>query len=95
MSDLSIEVPTSHERLSDLREVLDREFGNLAPGLLSTRWEGETLHLSGPGAQGTLDLEGGNLVARARLQPPASMMRPMIESKIGVLLESLANRDDV
>ncbi len=94
MSDLSIEVPTSHERLSDLREVLDREFGSLAPGLLETRWEGDTLHLSGPGATGTLDLESGHLVARARLQPPASMMRPMIESKISGLLESLARRDD-
>ena len=95
MNDLLIEVPTEYERLSDLREVLDRELAGLAPGLLETHWEAETLHLTGPGAAGTLDLRGGQLVARARLAPPASLMRPMIETRMTRLLQSLATRADV
>ena len=49
------------------------------------------LHLSGPGAKGTVVLEDGRLVGRAHLGPPASMMRPIIEQKIrSVMLKVVA-----
>lgn len=89
--ELSIEVPTSRGRLSEVRPDLERELTELLPpGLLESRWEGETLHLSGPGASGTVTLEAGRLVGRARLRPPASLMSSVIEEKITALLRAVA-----
>jgi hypothetical protein len=45
------------------------------------------MHLSGPGAKGTVTLEEGRLVGRAHLGPPASMMRPVIEKKITTVMK--------
>jgi len=41
------------------------------------------LELAGPGAQGAITFEDGKLVGWARLGPPASLMRTMIEHKVG------------
>ena len=58
--------------------------------MFQSRWEDETLHLTGPGATATVTVEEGNIVGRARLQPPASMMRGLIEEKMTGLLRSVA-----
>jgi hypothetical protein len=50
--------------------------------MLKWRWEGDVMHLSGPGAKATIVLEEGRLIGRAELGPPASLMRPVIEQKI-------------
>jgi hypothetical protein len=93
VSEVRIEVPTDRTSLAETREALDRALARLLPGLLETRWEDETLHLSGPGAAGTVTLENGCLVGRARLDPPASLMRSMIEEKMTGLLRSVAVAD--
>lgn len=95
VQELSIEVPTAQQRLSDARPALDRALAELVPsGLLQSRWEDESLHLSGPGASATVTLEEGRLVGRARLEPPASMMRGMIEEKMTDLLRAAAAPGD-
>lgn len=69
-----------------LDAALQQEFPG---GMLQRRWEGDVLHLTGPGAEGTIVFEEGRLVGRAALKPPASLMRPVIEKKIAAALERL------
>lgn len=90
MSDLVIEAPTAASSMAEARPLLDAALHQQFPGgMLQRRWEGDVLHLSGPGAQGTIVYEEGRLVGRAHLKPPASLMRPVIEKKIAAALESL------
>jgi hypothetical protein len=70
-----------------LNTALQREFPG---GLLQRRWEGDVLVLSGPGAKGSIVLEDGKLIGRAELAPPASLMRGMIEQKVGAALKDAA-----
>jgi hypothetical protein len=87
MSELTIEVETS-KSIEDLRAVLDAGLKEEFPGgLLKWKWEGDVMHLSGPGAKATVALEAGKLVGRAHLGPPASLMRPVIEQKIGKVMK--------
>lgn len=91
MSDLTIEVETAKASMGELRGAIDAGLKEEFPGgMLKWRWEGEVLHLSGPGAQGTLVLEEGRLVGRAHLGPPASLMRPVIEQKIRSVMKKVA-----
>ncbi len=92
MSDLTIEVVTTRSSMEEIRPAIDAGLKEAFPGgMLKWRWEGEVLHLSGPGAKGTVVLEDGRLVGRAHLGPPASLMRPIIEQKIrGVMLKVVA-----
>jgi hypothetical protein len=90
MSDLTIEVPTG-KSMSELREVLDAKLKEAFPGgMLKWRWEGDVMHLSGPGAAATIALENGLLIGRAQLKPPASLMRPVIEKKITDVMKAAA-----
>jgi len=83
MSELTIEVETAKAAMAEIRPVLDAALKEEFPGgMLKWRWEGDVIHLSGPGAAGTIVHEAGRLVGRAQLKPPASMMRPVIEQKI-------------
>ena len=97
MSQETIEIPTTWSSMAEARPALDQAFDGLFPGgLLESRWEGETLHLSGPGARATVTYENGQLVGRAELSPPASFMREMIEDKvIGALRQAAAPGTDV
>lgn len=84
MSELLIEVATTKSTMSEVRPALDAALQQEFPGgLLQRRWDGDVLHLSGPGAKGTVTFDAGKLVGRADLSPPASLMRPIIEQKIG------------
>ena len=91
MSDLTIEVATSAGSMAELKERLDEAFQQQFPGgMMQRRWNGEVLELSGPGASGSIVLEGGRLLGQAELRPPASMMRGMIESKVTAALRAAA-----
>ena len=91
MSDLTIEVETAKVSMDEMRAAIDASLKEAFPGgMLKWRWEGEVLHLSGPGAKGTVVLEAGRLVGRAHLGPPASMMRPIIEQKIREVMRKVA-----
>jgi putative polyhydroxyalkanoic acid system protein len=91
MSDLTIEVETAKASMEDLRPALDAALKEAFPGgMLKWRWEGDVMHLSGPGAQATLVLEDGRLVGRAQLKPPASLMKPVIEQKITSVMKKVA-----
>ena len=91
MANVVVAVPTRFRSAAELRgpleAALDRE---LPPGLLQRRWEGEVLHVWASGASGTIALEGGQLVARARLSPPASLMRSMVEQKMAAALRAVS-----
>ncbi len=90
ISSLTIEVPT-HKSLEELRQILDAALKEEFPGgMLKWRWEGDVIQLSGPGAKGTILLEDGQLVGRAELGPPASLMRPVIEQKMTRVLRKAA-----
>lgn len=89
MSDLRIEFETAKGNMAEIRPALDEALRREFPGgMLQRRWEGDILHLSGPGAKGTIALEGNRLVGSAELSPPASLMRGMIEGKIGAAMKS-------
>ncbi len=91
MSELTIEVPTGKTSIEEMRPALDAGLKEAFPGgMLKWSWEGEVLSLSGPGAKGTIALEEGRLVGRAKLGPPASMMRPIIEQKISGVMKKAA-----
>jgi hypothetical protein len=90
MGSLLIEVPTAKSS-EELRQILDAALKEEFPGgMLKWRWEGDVMQLWGPGAKGTILLEDGQLVGRAELGPPASMMRPVIEKKMSRVLEKAA-----
>jgi hypothetical protein len=91
MSELTIEVETAKRSMAEIRPAFDAVLKDAFPGgMLKWRWEGEVIHLSGPGAKATIVLEGGRLIGRAQLGPPASMMRPIIEQKIRGVLQRVA-----
>ncbi len=91
VAELVIEVPTAHGAMADVRSSLDVALAQQFPGgMLQRRWEGDVLHVWGPGAKGTITLEGGRLVGRAALSPPASLMKGIIEQKIGSALQVAA-----
>jgi hypothetical protein len=88
MSDLTIEVPASATSMEELRPRLDTFLKEEFPGgMLKWSWEGDVMHLSGPGAKATIVLENGRLVGRAHLGPPANLMRPVIEKKITAVMK--------
>lgn len=87
MSELTIEVETA-KTMHEIRPRLDSALKESFPGgMLKWSWEGDVMHLSGPGAQATIVLEGGRLIGRAVLKAPASMMRPVIEQKISAAMK--------
>lgn len=91
MSDLEIKVATSKSGMDEVRPSLDAALKKQFPGgMMKTSWDGEVLNLSGPGAQGTVVFNGGHLVGRATLKPPASMMRGVIEEKVSKALTEAA-----
>ncbi len=91
MSELTIAVETAHAAMAEIRALLDVAVKEAFPGgMLKWRWEGDVMHLSGPGATATIMLEDGRLVGRAELKPPASMMRPVIEQKITQAMKKAA-----
>lgn len=89
--DITLEAATSATSMEELRARLDAAFLAQFPGgMLQRRWNGEVLELSGPGAKGAVTLEGTRLVGRATLGPPASLMRSVIEQKVGAALRQAA-----
>jgi len=90
--DLLIEIETTRSTIEELRPNLDAALQKEFPGgMLQRRWNGDVLELSGPGAQGTIVLVSGRLVGRATLRPPASLMRALIEQKVGNVLRAVAS----
>jgi hypothetical protein len=84
MSKLSIEVETQATSMDDLRSALDAAFQAQFPGgMMKRQWNGDVLELIGPGATGSIQMQDGLLVGEASLKPPASMMKAMIEQKVG------------
>ena len=91
MSDLTIEMETSKSSMDEVRPSLDAALKEAFPGgMLKWHWEGDVMHLSGPGAKATIALEAGRLVGRAHLKPPASLMKPVIEQKIAAVMKKVA-----
>jgi len=89
MSELVIEVPTDKRSMAELHEALDAAFKSQFPGgMLKAQWAEDVLELRGPGAKGSIVYEAGQLVGRAKLSPPASMMKPMIQQKVTAALEA-------
>jgi hypothetical protein len=89
MSEMTIEFETGKQSMEELRSALDEGLHREFPGgMLQRRWEGEVLHLSGPGAKGTIQFENGKLIGWAQLSPPASLMRGMIEEKVTAAIRS-------
>ena len=84
MSTVELSFETAKASMDEIRADLDAALQKEFPGgMLKRSWDGDTLQLTGPGAKGTILLEGGQLIGRAELKPPASMMRAVIEQKIG------------
>jgi hypothetical protein len=89
MSELIIEVATARSAMEELRPALDAALQKEFPGgMLRRAWDGDVLRLTGAGAEGSIVLEAGKLVGRATLGPPASMMRGLIEKKVGDAMRS-------
>ncbi len=82
MADIVIEAETGKTSMDELRSDIDATLDRHFPPFLKRTWEGEVLLISGPGAEGTMILEAGTLKVEAKLRPPASMMRHVIEHKI-------------
>ena len=88
MAELMIEVETGKASLDEIRGDVDATVARHFPvDLLEWRWEGDVLHITGPGARGTMVFDSGTLRVQATLKPPASLMRPVIEHMIRSALE--------
>ncbi len=82
---------TSKMSMQEIRPALDTAIATSFPGgMMRSEWQGEILVLTGPGASGTVVYEDGQLVGRAQLKPPASLMKPVIEQKMRSVLEKAA-----
>ena len=82
---------TSKAGMDEIRDGLEAALKSQFPGgMLKRSWDGDTLKLTGPGASGAITYEDGKLVGRADLKPPASMMRAVIEEKIGAAMKVAA-----
>lgn len=91
MANVEMKIETAKTSMDDIKPVLDSALQKEFPGgMLNRKWDGDVLQLSGPGASGTIQLEGGVLVGRAQLKPPASMMRAVIEQKISAAMTAAA-----
>ena len=91
MAELMIEVATTCASMAELRPRLDAALAAQFPGgMLQRRWEGDVLHVWGPGAKGTIIYEAGRLIGRADLNPPASLMKGLIEQKMSTALRQVA-----
>lgn len=91
MSEIRLEFPTAKTSIDEVRPVLDQALHEEFPGgMMKSHWEGEVLHLTGPGATGTVELVDGKVVGQATLKPPASLMRPVIEKKMTQVLSRAA-----
>jgi hypothetical protein len=91
MAELLLEVPTSKGSMAELRPLLDAALAAQFPGgMLQRRWEGDVLHVWGPGAKGTITYDAGRLVGRADLSPPASLMKGLIEQKMSAAMRQVA-----
>lgn len=91
MAELRIEVATAKQSMAELRPALDAALAKEFPGgMLQRKWQGDVLELFGPGAKGSIELAEGKLVGQATLGPPASLMRPLIESKVGAAMRVAA-----
>ena len=92
MSEMILEQSTTKATMAEHREALDAALKEQFPGgLMRSQWEGDVLQLSGPGAQGTITLDGDRLVGKAELSPPASLMRGLVEEKIQTVLKKAAS----
>lgn len=90
VAELKIEVLTARGSMAELKPALDAALAQQFPGgMLQRRWEGDVLHVWGPGAKGTITYEGGRLVGRAELGPPASLMKGLIEQKIAAAMKQV------
>ena len=91
MSEIRLEFPTAKTSIEEVRPVLDQALHEEFPGgMMKSHWEGDVLHLTGPGARGTVELHDGKVVGQATLKPPASLMRPVIEKKMTQVLSRAA-----
>ena len=91
MNDLHLEFETPKSSMEEIRPALDAALQKEFPGgMLRRTWDGEILRLTGPGAEGTIEFDGGKLVGRARLGPPASLLRSTIEQKVGAAMRVAA-----
>ena len=91
MSELTIEIATARGSMEEIRAPLDAALKEQFPGgMLKWKWQGEVMELWGPGAKGTIVLEGGSLVGRAELHAPAALMRPVIEQKMTKAMQKAA-----
>lgn len=92
MADLLIELEVDDDSMDAVRPRLDAALTkNFPGGMLQRRWDGDVLHLTGPGAKGTITYDGGKLIGRASLKPPASLMKTMIEEKISGAMRDVAS----
>ena len=90
MADLEFSAPTAATSLDELRPALDAALGEISGGFLQEHWEGDVLRLSGSGLSGTVTLNGGHLVLRGTLRPPASFFRSMFEPQVVAALRKVA-----
>ena len=83
MAIMEISVETSKQSMDEIRPALDAALAKQFPGgALKLVWNGDVLELTAMGSKGSIVFEGGQLIGKADLKPPASMMRPMIEQKM-------------
>lgn len=66
----------ARQAIQEVADKLTERFG------LETHWEGEHLHFSGAGADGTIGLQAQQVVVKAQLGFLLSAMQGMVESEI-------------
>jgi hypothetical protein len=90
VTDIHLELPTT-QPVAALRQAVERRLTErLGSANVTTRWEQDVLHLSGRGAQGTIELLPGVIRVKATLAPPLSFFKMKVERDIKAALEEVA-----
>ena len=87
MARFVIDHPAPPGGWDEVRPRLESALASEFPVKLAERWDGDSLHLEGAGANASIRLVDGLLRAEGDLRPPASFFRSVIERELRNALE--------
>ena len=84
-----IKLEQNHAKpVADVKSGIDAMMERMKSMGVETTWKGDTLHLSGSGVKGTVDVSASKVAVNLDLSLPVSLMKGKIEEKIKRGLET-------
>lgn len=78
-----IDIDRKHSKsVADVKAGIDGMMDRMKQMGVETTWQGDTLHVKGPGVKGTVAVTNASVAIKLDLGLPASLMKGKIEEKI-------------